>query len=196
MNDNDRNLGSEHSNRIWTVPNILSFIRLLGIPLFLWLVLVEQADVWAFVVLVLASASDWLDGALARALNQTSELGALLDPLADRLYIAATIIGLALRGIIPWWLVLALALRDVMLLLLLPALRRRGLLALPVTLLGKAATFCLLWGFPALLLGSLGGTIGTFALICGWAFSLWGTALYWWAGLDYVRRGLRLPLVT
>ena len=64
------------------------------------------------------------------------------------------------------------------------------------TLLGKAATFCLLWGFPALLLGSVGGAIGTFGLICGWAFSLWGTALYWWAGLDYVRRGLRLPLVT
>jgi cardiolipin synthase (CMP-forming) len=196
MKDNNENLESELSNRIWTVPNILSFIRLLGIPLFLWLVLVEQADVWAFVVLVLASASDWLDGALARALNQTSKLGALLDPLADRLYIAATIIGLALRGIIPWWLVLALALRDVMLLLLLPALRRRGVLALPVTLLGKAATFCLLWGFPALLLGSVGGAIGTFGLICGWAFSLWGTALYWWAGLDYVRRGLRLPLVT
>ena len=196
MKDNNENFESELSNRIWTVPNILSFIRLLGIPLFLWLVLVEQADVWAFVVLVLASASDWLDGALARALNQTSKLGALLDPLADRLYIAATIIGLALRGIIPWWLVLALALRDVMLLLLLPALRRRGVLALPVTLLGKAATFCLLWGFPALLLGSVGGAIGTFGLICGWAFSLWGTALYWWAGLDYVRRGLRLPLVT
>lgn len=195
MKDNGGNLESELSNRIWTVPNILSFIRLLGIPLFLWLVLVEQADVWAFVVLVLASASDWLDGALARALNQTSKLGALLDPLADRLYIAATIIGLALRGIIPWWLVLALALRDVMLLALLPALRRRGLIALPVTLLGKAATFCLLWGFPALLLGSVGGAIGTFGLICGWAFSLWGTALYWWAGLDYVRRGLRLPLV-
>ena len=196
MKDNNGKLEAELSNRIWTVPNILSFIRLLGIPLFLWLVLVEQADVWAFVVLVVASASDWLDGALARALNQTSKLGALLDPLADRLYIAATIIGLALRGIIPWWLVLALALRDVMLLLLLPALRRRGMLALPVTLLGKAATFCLLWGFPALLLGSVGGAIGTFGLICGWAFSLWGTALYWWAGLDYVRRGLHLPLVT
>ncbi len=195
MKDNDGRLDSELSNRIWTVPNILSFVRLLGIPLFLWLVLVEQADVWAFVVLVLASASDWLDGALARALNQTSKLGALLDPLADRLYIAATIIGLALRGIIPWWLVLTLALRDLMLVLLLPALRRRGLLALPVTLLGKAATFCLLWGFPALLLGSVGGAIGTFALICGWAFSLWGTALYWWAGLAYVRHGLRLPLV-
>jgi cardiolipin synthase len=195
MKDNGGQLDAELSNRIWTVPNILSFIRLLGIPLFLWLVLVEQADVWAFVVLVLASASDWLDGALARALNQTSKLGALLDPLADRLYIAATIIGLALRGIIPWWLVLTLALRDVMLVLLLPALRRRGLFALPVTLLGKAATFCLLWGFPALLLGSVGGAIGTFGLICGWAFSLWCTALYWWAGLDYVRRGLRLPLV-
>lgn len=187
---------TELSNRIWTIPNILSFIRLLGIPLFLWLVLVEQADVWAFVVLVLAGASDWLDGALARALNQTSRLGLILDPLADRLYIAAMIIGLALRGIIPWWLLIVLVLRDVMLVALLPNLRRRGLVALPVTLLGKAATFCLLWGIPGLLLGSVGGAIGTFGLVCGWAFSLWGTALYWWAGLDYVRTGLRLPLVA
>lgn len=196
MSDNDPEMKTELSDRIWTIPNILSFIRLLGIPLFLWLVLVEQADVWAFVVLVLASATDWLDGALARALNQTSKLGVLLDPLADRLYIAATILGLAIRGIIPWWLVLVLVLRDGMLVLLLPLLRRRGLFALPVTLLGKAATFCLLWGFPALLLGSIGGAIGTFAIVCGWAFSLWGTALYWWAGLDYVRRGLGLPLVA
>ena len=196
MGSNADEQAAELSDRIWTIPNILSFVRLLGIPLFLWLVLVEQADAWAFIVLVVAGASDWLDGELDRALGQTSKLGVLLDPLADRLYIAATIIGLALRGIIPWWLVIVLALRDVMLLLLLPALRRRGLMALPVTLLGKAATFCLLWGFPGLLLGSVGGAIGTFGLVCGWAFSLWGTGLYWWAGLDYVRAGLRLPLVA
>jgi cardiolipin synthase len=184
---------SDPQDRIWTVPNVLSLARIAGVPLFLWLVLVPKADGWAVVVLVLAGATDWLDGAIARATGQTTKLGKLLDPLADRLYIAATLIGLAVRAIIPWWLVALLALREVMLLATLPRLRRRGQIALPVTLTGKAATFCLLWGFPCLLLGSVGGAIGTGAMACGWAFALWGTGLYWWAGVDYVRQALRLP---
>ena len=113
--------------RVWTWPNALSALRLLGVPVFLWLVIVERADVLAFVVLVLASITDWLDGALARALGQYSRLGTVLDPLADRCYIAATLVGLAIRGIIPWWLVAVLIARELMLLALLPLLRRRGL---------------------------------------------------------------------
>lgn len=178
--------------RIWTIPNALSLLRLLGVPLFLWLVIVAQADLAAFALLVLAGITDWLDGAIARWTGQFSKLGTLLDPLADRLYIAATLIGLAVRSFIPWWLVILLALRDVMLLGLLPILRRRGMLAMPVTLLGKAATFCLLWGFPFLLLGGQPGALGIFAGVCGWAFALWGTVLYWWAGLDYAAKGLRM----
>jgi cardiolipin synthase len=135
---------------------------------------------------------DWLDGAIARATGQTSRLGAMLDPLADRLYIAATLLGLAVRSIIPWWLVALLVLRELMLLALVPLLRRRGILTLPVTVTGKAATFCLMWGFPCLLLGSLSGPIGTAAMACGWAFALWGTGLYWWAGIGYVTTTLRM----
>jgi cardiolipin synthase len=180
------------SDRIITIPNLLSFARLIGVPLFLWLVLVPQADVWAFVVLVVAGISDWVDGFLARALNQRSNLGILLDPLADRLYIAATLIGLALRGIIPWWLVALLAARDLLLLCLVPTLRRSGRLALPVTYVGKAATFSLLWGFPLLLLGGASSWVGDAATSCGWAFALWGTALYWWAGIRYVQQALEI----
>ncbi len=172
-------------DRIWTIPNALSALRLLGIPIFLWLVIVEQADVAAFALLVVAGASDWFDGYLARRLDQRSRIGVVLDPLADRLYIAATIIGLALREIVPWWLVVALALRELMLLTLVPRLRRQGRIALPVTYVGKAATFCLLWGFPLLLLGSI-PQAGDVFLALGWGFALWGTFLYWWAGLRYV----------
>jgi cardiolipin synthase len=179
------------STRILTVPNAISFARLLGVPVFLWLVLVPQADVWAFVLLAAAGATDWIDGALARALNQRSELGILLDPLADRLYIAATLLGLALRGMIPWWLLGILVLRELLLLALLPMIRRSGRLALPVTYVGKAATFCLLWGFPLLLLGGL-PTFGTAAAAFGWAFALWGTYLYWWAGLRYAQQAFAL----
>ncbi|MDD2817284.1 MAG: CDP-alcohol phosphatidyltransferase family protein [Candidatus Nanopelagicales bacterium] len=175
------------SERVITVPNALSVVRLIGVPIFLWLILVPQADGWAFLVLAVAGVTDWLDGALARMLNQQSRLGALLDPAADRLYIAATIVGLALRSIIPWWIVAALVARDVLLLGLIPLLRKHGMLTLPVTMLGKAATFCLLWGFPMLLLSTFDTWWGSLAGAAGWAFSLWGVALYWWAGLDYIR---------
>lgn len=180
------------SDRILTLPNAISFARLLGVPLFLWLVLVAEQDVWAFVVLAVAGATDWIDGALARALNQRSRLGVMLDPLADRLYIAATVLGLALREFIPWWLVAVLVARELMLLAILPILRRQGMVALPVTYVGKAATWCLLWGFPLLLLTGVDGWVGSVALACGWAFALWGTALYWWAGIRYVQQALAL----
>ena len=182
--------------RVWTIPNALSFLRLLGIPLFLWLVLGVQNDVAAFVVLVVAGVTDYLDGLVARATGQFSRLGAILDPLADRLYIAAMLIGLLLRDFIPWWLVAVLVLRELLLLALLPALRSRGRVALPVTLVGKAATFCLLWGLPTLLLSTVDGALGTIALVCGWAFTLWGVFLYWWAGIDYAVAVRRLARDT
>lgn len=182
--------------RIATWPNALSLLRLLGIPLFLWLVLGTHEDVLAFIVLAIAGATDWLDGWLARRLNQVTALGALLDPLVDRLYIAATLVGLALRGIIPWWLVALLVAREVLLLTLLPALRRRGRVALPVTFVGKAGTFALLWGFPLFLLGGLPSPWGSAAASLGWAFALWGTFLYWWAGFRYLAAVRRLPAVS
>jgi cardiolipin synthase len=182
-----------NNDRILTIPNGLSALRLIGVPVFLWLILVPQADGWAFLVLAVAGLTDWLDGALARMLNQQSRIGARLDPAADRLYIAATIIGLAIRSIIPWWIVVALVARDVLLLGLVPLLRKHGMLTLPVTMLGKAATFCLLWGFPTLLLSTFDTWWGMLAAAAGWAFSLWGLVLYWWAGVDYIRTARALP---
>jgi cardiolipin synthase len=183
-------------DRIWTLPNLLSASRLLGVPLFLWLLLGPHADGWALLVLGLSGVTDWADGVLARKLNQLSRLGALLDPLVDRLYILATLIGLVLRHIIPLWLAVLLIGRDLVLLGTLPALRRRGLTALPVHYLGKAATFNLLYAFPLLLLGSHPGTISAVAKPIAWAFTLWGTALYLWAGglyLVQVHRVTRRP---
>jgi cardiolipin synthase (CMP-forming) len=180
------------TDRILTVPNVISFIRLLGVPLFLWLILVPEADGWALVLLVASGISDWLDGKIARATGQISRLGQVLDPVADRLYIAAALLGLALRGIIPWWLVGLLVARDVLLAALLPALKRRGLVGLPVHFLGKAATFCLLYAFPLLLLGDAPGTLGEVAQVVGWAFAIWGTALYWYAALLYLEQARRV----
>jgi cardiolipin synthase len=173
------------SDRILTLPNLLSITRLLGVPIFLWLVLGPHWDGWAIVLLMVSGITDYLDGWLARVLNQTSKLGQILDPVADRLYILAVVIGLALRDIIPWWLALALPLRDVFLFTLVPFLRTRGYSALPVHFLGKAATANLLYAFPLLLLGEGEGTLPLLADVFGWAFAIWGTGLYWWAGFLY-----------
>ena len=179
-------------DRILTVPNALSVLRLLLIPLFLWLILVEQADMAAVVVLAVSGITDWADGLIARTTGQITRLGRLLDPLVDRVTIAATLVGLALRDLIPWWLVGLLVAREVLLLLLVPQLRRHGLIALPVHYLGKAATFALYWGFPFVLVGAGSATWEQVLGALGWAFVIWGTALYWYAALLYVDQMRRI----
>ncbi|MBJ8338002.1 CDP-alcohol phosphatidyltransferase family protein [Antrihabitans sp. YC3-6] len=174
------------SDRIFTVPNVLSMIRLLGVPVFLYLLLVLEADWWAFALLVLSGVTDWLDGKLARLLDQSSRLGALLDPLVDRLYTLATLIGFVIRGIIPWWVAVVLIGRDAILALTLSVYKKRGLPPPEVIYLGKAATFALMSAFPWILAAQIdwvgAGAAGAF----GYAFLVWGTAVYVWTGGLYV----------
>jgi cardiolipin synthase len=174
------------ADRVWTVPNALSVLRLLGVPLFLWLLLGPHADGWAIAVLALSGVSDWADGKLARLLDQSSRLGALLDPAADRLYIVATLIALAVREVVPLWLVLLLVGREVVLGGALLVLRRYGYPPLQVHYVGKAATFLLLYAFPILLLAQTAHSLSAVALPVGWAFAIWGTALYLLAGVFYL----------
>lgn len=171
--------------RILTIPNAISVLRLLGVPLFLYLLLARRADGAAVAVLMVSGVTDYVDGWIARAWGQYSRLGALLDPLVDRLYIVATMVGLTLRDVVPIWLPIGLLARDVVLAGFLPLLRRRGYGPLPVHFLGKAATFNLLSGFPLVLLGAGHGSAAEIVRPFGWAFVLWGFALYWWAGVLY-----------
>lgn len=173
------------SDRIWTIPNVLSFLRLVGVPFFYVLILREH-DIAAIVLLAVASFTDLVDGRIARRFNQISRLGEMLDPIADRFYIFATVLGMAMRGIIPWWFLTLLVARDVLLALLLPALKSRGFTSLPVNFIGKAATFCLLYALPLVLIGAGGWIVSPAARTIGWAFAIWGSYLYWWAGLMYV----------
>jgi cardiolipin synthase len=181
--------------RVWTIPNAISVARLIGVPVFMWLVLgprTSTADWWAVGILIAAGLSDWLDGKIARALGQQSRLGQVLDPAADRLYIVATIIALAVRGIIPWWLVLVLAARELMMGVVLLVLRRSGWGPLQVSFVGKAATLMLLYAFPLLFLGAHPSSYAETARIIGWAFAIWGCALYWCAGLLYLIQARQL----
>jgi len=157
---------------------------------------IEGEDALALLVLVVSSVTDFLDGWLARRLNQVSRLGQLLDPAADRLYIFAALVGLAWREVIPWWLVAVIVARDVMLAVLGVILANHGFGPLPVHHLGKVATFCLFWALPLLMLGEAFDPLAPYSLPLGWAFALWGAFLYWWAGIVYVRetaRVIRLP---
>ena len=180
------------SDRIWTIPNIISFIRLLGVPLFLYLFLVAHAEVTAVVVLAVGGTSDWVDGYLARRLHQVSRLGELLDPLADRLYILATLIALTVGHVLPWWFTVALLLRELVLLVCLLVLRRYGYEPLPVHYLGKTATFILLFAFPVLLLADASAGAAHVAWPAGWALAWWGLVLYWAAALFYVIQAVGL----
>jgi cardiolipin synthase len=174
-------------DRLLTVPNVLSLLRLAGVPLFLWLLLGPRYDLLAVLVLALSGLTDWLDGKLARLLNQSSRLGALLDPAVDRLYTLSTLLAFAVREILPWWVVAALIGRDLVLLLTLPVLRYHGCGLLPVHYVGKAATLCLLYAFPLLLLAhDVHGWVGAVAQAFAAAFTGWGGALYLWSGVLYL----------
>jgi CDP-diacylglycerol--glycerol-3-phosphate 3-phosphatidyl-transferase len=179
------------TDRLLTIPNMLSFLRLLAVPVFGWLILVGH-DVAAVILLAVSGATDWLDGFLARTLHQTSLLGARLDPVADRLYILTAVVVMTVRGLVPWWLLAVLAARDLLLLCLLPSLRRSGRVALPVNLVGKAGTMLLLLAFPLMLVGSS----ASFGLVAaewlGWILALSGTIAYWAAGVLYVRGTVEL----
>lgn len=171
---------------VFTVPNLFTFLRLAGVPLFVYLALGPQADGWAVAVLALGGTSDWVDGFLARRLGQVSRLGELLDPLADRLYIVATVLVLTVRDVLPLWFTLALLARELVLGLGLAVLRRYGYGPPSVHYLGKTATFILLVALPTLLLAAAVPGTHWWAHPAGWALAWWGLALYWIAALLYV----------
>jgi len=173
-------------DRVLTVPNVLSMIRLALVPVFLWLLLVAHADAWAIGILMFTGASDWADGKIARMMNQSSRLGELLDPAVDRIYMITIPIAFALRHFVPWWFVIALIARDGLLAATLPALRSRGLTSLPVTYIGKGATFALMSGFPLILLGQFDALWSRVVLAIGWGFTIWGFALYMWSFVLYI----------
>ena len=180
------------TNRVLTLPNLISFLRLLGVPVFMWLMIGPQHDVAAVIVLAIGGSSDWVDGWVARKLGQVSRLGELLDPAADRLYILAVLVTFTYREIVPWEFTAALVARELMMAICLLVLRRNGFGPPQVHYLGKTATFILLAAFPVLLLAHAAPAIATGAAAAGWGLAWWGIVLYWIAGFLYVGQAARV----
>lgn len=187
------------SGRIVTVPNALSLLRLIGIPVFLYLLLVEQSYGWSLILLLLSGGTDWLDGKLARLLDQSSALGELLDPFVDRLYMVTTLIAFAVADIIPWWVAVLLIGRDAILALALLLYRPRGLGPPEVIYLGKAGTFVLMAAMPFLLVAETDWSVADAVYAPATALLIWGVGLYLWTGALYLWLALgpvrRLPRV-
>lgn len=174
---------------VWTVPNLLSVVRLLSIPLFAWLALGPEQDQAAAVVLALGGITDFFDGMLARRWNQVTRVGQLLDPIADRLSTITVLLVFLVRDIVPLWFVLVLVLRDVVLAVEMGRLKSRGITGLPVNFIGKAATFNLMIAFPLLIWGvDALSAFDQLVRVAGWAFALWGMGLYLYSALLYVRQ--------
>lgn len=173
-----------------TIPNAITALRALGVPAFLYFFLVADQPILSFFIIMVGGLTDYFDGKVARALNQSSDFGAKFDPTVDRLYISAIVIALAIKDYLPWALVIALLLRDLVLLLLVIAQKLRKLPYAEVSFLGKAATFNLLYAFPILLLDQI-EEISRFTNSIGWAFAIWGLALYFYTGFQYLIQGIK-----
>ena len=171
-------------DRVWTAANGITFLRLLGLPLFVWLVAGAEAYGIALVTLVVVGATDWVDGYVARRFDQVTRLGRFLDPLIDRLLIATAGITFVVVGLAPWWLVGLVVLRDVLLMSMI-AILFKGVPPTPVTRMGKFATACLLAGFPAFLVAAIDWSAAEAFTVFAYVFSIVGAVAYYVAGYQY-----------
>ena len=184
------------SSRVFTLANIVSVVRLMAIPVFLYLVIKDQL-VPAFILLVAAVLTDFVDGMIARKMNQITKLGQFLDPFADRLFIAATVIALAIQDVVPWWFVGALMARDALLGIGGLVMSRYGHATLPVKWWGKVSTFGLLFVLPLFLFAALMSTygfpdLGNIMVTIAWPIAIAAVVLYWVVGFAYLFDAIRL----
>jgi cardiolipin synthase (CMP-forming) len=183
--------GTEVSDRatsaVFTVPNLLSLLRILLIPLFVFLIVHRPTTTLGLLLFGAVSATDWIDGWVARRTGQVSELGKILDPTADRLAIAAGLIALVVRGAFPLWAALLILVRDAVILVAGVALLARERVRVEVRFVGKAATFMLMLAIPGVSWGTLDLPLSDAALVAGWTCFVVGIVEYYVAAGVYAR---------
>ena len=176
----------------FTVPNIISLLRIISIP-FISVLVSRHEMVLALVVLALSAVSDGLDGLIARSFNQVSKIGQILDPIADRLLIFCSILALGVADIIPWWMLIVVGLRDLIMAILVLILAQHDYGPLPVHFVGKAGTALLMISIVSLIFADLGtNTFFHLLYIAALAAGIWGIAMYWLAGYIYTKQGVGL----
>jgi len=174
------------TDRILTIPNVISFLRIALIPVFVALIVDPNTTRAGLVLFVIVVATDWVDGALARATGQVSDLGKILDPVADRLAIAAGLIALVIADAFPLWAALLILIRDVAVLIAGLVLLSKRRTRIDVRSIGKVATFALMASIACIAWGNLGYPLAPAALVCGWAFYAAGIVEYYVATVLYV----------
>lgn len=183
----------EPRDMVFTIPNLISALRIVSIPVIAWFI-AHHNMVWALVILAVSSASDGLDGIIARNFNQVSKLGQILDPIADRLLIICSILALAVCGVVPWWMLALVALRDVVMGILTLVLAQHGYGPLPVHFVGKTGTAILLISIIGLMVADIRRSFIVLDVLHYGAIAcaIWGIGLYWLAGIIYLRQGIGL----
>ena len=188
----DAQYSPEARDVIFTIPNMISVLRIISIP-FIAMLVSRHEMITALIVLAISSVSDSLDGIIARSFNQVSKIGQILDPIADRLLIFCSILALGVAGIIPWWMLIIVGLRDVLMAVLILVLAQHDYGPLPVHFVGKAGTAMLMMSIVALIVADIWQTPAMELLhLAALSAGIWGVALYWLAGIIYYRQGFVL----
>jgi cardiolipin synthase len=181
-------------DRILTAPNVITLVRLLCIPLFLWLLFGAHRQTAAAVLLAVLGATDWVDGYVARRYGQVSTLGKVLDPTADRVLVGTAVIAIMVYGAVPLWFGIATIAREVLVSAMVVLLATLGAARIDVLWVGKAGTFGLMFAYPTFLLGDGTASWQEPIRVIAWVTGLIGLALAWWAAASYIgpaRRALR-----
>ena len=187
-------MDDEGLDRILTAPNVITMLRLLCIPIFLWLLFGAHRQTAAAVLLAVLGATDWVDGYVARRYGQVSTFGKVLDPTADRLLVGTAVISIMIYGAVPLWFGIATIAREVLVSAMVVLLAVLGAARIDVLWVGKAGTFGLMFAYPTFLLGDGTASWQEPIRAIGWVTGLVGLALAWWAAGSYVgpaRRALR-----
>lgn len=178
-------------DRILTVPNLLTVLRLLAIPVLFWLLLGHDDQVGAAVLLGVLGATDWFDGKIARRWDQISELGKLLDPAADRILLFSAAVAIVLDGAVPLWIAVPVLVREPLMFLSVVLLGLLGAKRIDVMWVGKAGTFALMCAFPLFLLGNSGESWAPVCEVAAWVCAIPGLALSLYATAAYVPQARR-----
>jgi cardiolipin synthase len=176
----------EGADRILTIPNVISLVRLACVPLFLWLLFSEENRLASAALLAVLGATDWVDGWIARRYHQVSTVGKILDPVADRIMLITAVIAIAVDGAVPWWFAMLALGRELVVSVAALTLGAMGARRIDVTIWGKTGTFLSMMSFPLFLAGAAEWPLADACEFVAWAVGIPGLVIAWYAAIGYL----------